>query len=308
MIPFDKIYSWLFKSFNIHGETELVNRLIQEQYTRMMIVKRSWIFGFFTLWIPGIIFLLSLTSILIALYNIDIPLIRNTIIIGNIVMDIILTISSLRYIFYFRKVHAFTGIWKDPSELERQLDLEDRFFVSFFNWSILNQIVLIGTIILEIGIFFILNQSIMTHIWIVITDSLIMLMEIMFLSKYRKRMMDLEMDYNVIVPGKIFFVNQSGILSSMQTIESDKIKTVRSSFPNGIASFFNFGTIDILTEGDSIEMLGTMTMYYVEDPDTVVANIELLLSGKDTIQQEKLRKSNSKNHTVNTQKKVEQII
>jgi hypothetical protein len=30
MIPFHKIYSWLFKSFNISGETILIDRLISE--------------------------------------------------------------------------------------------------------------------------------------------------------------------------------------------------------------------------------------------------------------------------------------
>jgi hypothetical protein len=67
-----------------------------------------------------------------------------------------------------------------------------------------------------------------------------MIIEMIFLKLYRKRMVDLEMDYNVIIPGKIFFVNQSGVLSSIQTIESDKIKTVRSAFPSKIASFFNY--------------------------------------------------------------------
>ena len=90
------------------------------------------------------------------------------------------------------------------------------------------------------------------------------------------------MDYNVVVPGKVFFVNQSGILSSVQTIESDKIKTVRSSFPSKIASFFNYGTVDILTEGDTQAMMGTMSMYYVTNPDGVVSNIQSLLDEKKT--------------------------
>ncbi len=104
-----------------------------------------------------------------------------------------------------------------------------------------------------------------------------MIMEIFYLKMYRKRMMDLEMDYNIIVPGKVFFVNQSGVLSSIQNIESNKIKTVRSSFPNKIASFFNYGTIDVLTEGDTEMMMGTMSMYYVTDPDKVVASIQTVL-------------------------------
>lgn len=88
------------------------------------------------------------------------------------------------------------------------------------------------------------------------------------------------MDYNVIIPGKIFFVNQSGVLSSIQTIESDKIKTVRSAFPSKIASFFNYWTVDILTEWDNQGMMGTMSMYYVTNPDEVVANIQSLLDKK----------------------------
>ena len=92
------------------------------------------------------------------------------------------------------------------------------------------------------------GKKIGEHFWILATDTLVIIIEIYFLRYFRKRMMDLEMDYNVVVPGKMYFVNQSGILSTIQTIESDKIKTVQSSFPSKIASFFNYGTINILTE------------------------------------------------------------
>jgi hypothetical protein len=129
----------------------------------------------------------------------------------------------------------------------------------------------------EIVLVFLYQKQLGDHFWILATDTLVMIMSLVFLKMFRKRMMDLEMDYNVIVPGKIFFVNQSGVLSSIQTIESDKIKTVRSSFPSKIASFFNYGTVDVLTEGDTQAMMGTMSMFYVTDPDGVVANIQSLL-------------------------------
>jgi hypothetical protein len=86
------------------------------------------------------------------------------------------------------------------------------------------------------------------HFWFLLSDTLVILIEIGLLRKFRKRMMDLEMDYNVFVPGKIFFVNQSGILSTIQTIDGDKVKTVQSIFPSKIASFFNYGTVHVLTE------------------------------------------------------------
>lgn len=129
-----------------------------------------------------------------------------------------------------------------------------------------------------------------------------MIMEIVFLKMYRKRMMDLEMDYNVIVPGKIYFVNQSGILSSIQTIESDKIKTVRSSFPSKLASFFNYGTVDVLTEGDTQAMMGTMSMFYVTDPDGVVTSIQSLL---DTPEDERVQKKKTIEPTPHTPRKIE---
>ncbi len=91
--------------------------------------------------------------------------------------------------------------------------------------------------------------------------------------------MDLEMDYNIVVEGKIFFVNQSGLLSTVQTIDWNKIKTVQSVFPSKIASFFNYGTIHILTEWDTA-LIGTMSMYYVTDPDSVVAYIQTLIDAK----------------------------
>lgn len=136
----------------------------------------------------------------------------------------------------------------------------------------------------EIVLIILYQEQLGSHFWILTTDTLVMIMEIVFLKMYRKRMMDLEMDYNVIVPGKIYFVNQSGVLSSIQTIESDKIKTVRSSFPSKIASFFNYGTVDVLTEGDTQAMMGTMSMYYVTDPDEVVAGIQSLLDEDEQIQ------------------------
>lgn len=108
--------------------------------------------------------------------------------------------------------------------------------------------ILSATIIAEIALIALYRSRLGDHFWILATDVLIISLEVVFLKLYRKRMMDLEMDYNIVVPGKIYFVNQSGVLSSIQTIESDKIKTVKSSFPSKIASFFDYGTVDILTE------------------------------------------------------------
>lgn len=123
MIPFDKIYSWLFKSFNISGETELIERLVGDGYTQIMIIKRSWIFALLMLWIPIVILGLSGLSIWIAYDSIDIPLIKYTLIVGNILMSLILIVSSITYISHFRKIHGEPIIETDTSNLTDNLSL-----------------------------------------------------------------------------------------------------------------------------------------------------------------------------------------
>ncbi len=276
MIPFDKLYSWLFKSFNISGETILVERLISEGYQRIMIIKRSWIFAVFTLWIPLCILSLSTISILIAYTSVDIVSIKWTLIIGNIIMALILIISSIKYITYFRSINHVPQIVTDIAALRNELALGDIYFVSFFNWSITNQWFLVLIILIEIGLMVFYGNQLGNHFWILIADTLVILIEIGLLKQYRKLMMDLEMDYNIIVESKIFFVNQSGLLSTVQSIDSSKIKAVQSSYPNKLASFFHFGTVNVLTEWDNA-MIGTMNMYYVTDPDGVVTRIQNMI-------------------------------
>jgi hypothetical protein len=186
----------------------------------------------------------------------------------------------------------------------------------------------VGIIFAEIVLLLLYGKGIGEHFWILATDTFVILLEIFFLRHFRRRMMDLEMDYNIIVPGKIFFVNQSGVLSAVQTIESDKIKTVQSSFPSKIASFFNFGTVHVLTEGDTQAMMGTMSMYYVTNPDGVVANIQTLLDEKLKERKEKAaamleevakaihpipetpktQKKESQRHSLDTREKIRAVI
>lgn len=89
--------------------------------------------------------------------------------------------------------------------------------------------------------------------------------------------MDLEMDYNIVVPGKIIFVNQSGMLSSSQAVEGEKVKTVTSKYPSWIASFFQYGTIEIMTEWGDLNQWVT-SMYYVPQPTETARLIQTMLS------------------------------
>ena len=192
-------------------------------------------------------------------------------------MALIFTISTLVYLKHFRAIHKNSHkIVTDIPTMRESLADGDRHFIKFFNWSITNQWILGLILVLEVIFIASHFQRFNGHIMILAIDFFVIIAEIHYLRRFRKRMMDLEMDFNVVVQGKIFFVNQTGLLSDSQTIESDKIKTIKSTFPNKLASFFNFGNIDILTEGDN-NLIGTMMMYYVISPVEVVNSIQSLL-------------------------------
>ena len=90
------------------------------------------------------------------------------------------------------------------------------------------------------------------------------------------------MDYNVVIPGKLMFVNQSGMLSSVNTIEWDKVKSVSARYSGWLGSFFNFGIIEVMTEGDNQTMTGTMPMYYVTAPNETGRLIQSMLNREFT--------------------------
>ena len=176
-----------------------------------MIIKRSWIFILYIFWIPIFIIGLSVLSIWIAMTQLPphATFLRFLIIGGNAIMTAILIASSLVYLRHFRRTHKKNDhIITDIPALRQELQDGDKHFITFFNWSITNQW-LLGIIVILEFIFIVSNFSRFNeHLLILGLDFFIVLAEIYYLSRYRKRMMDLEMDFNVVVQGKIFFINQ----------------------------------------------------------------------------------------------------
>lgn len=97
---------------------------------------------------------------------------------------------------------------------------------------------------------------------------------------YLKKMMNLEMDFKIVVYWQVFFINQEGIIAGeYKNINSNKIKTIHSSYDGVIGSFFNYGFITILTEGD-IHNVGEITMSYIANPNHTVEEMKKVLYHK----------------------------
>lgn len=276
MIPFHKLYSLIFKSFDLQSETNTIKNLVNDGISRVLIIKRSWIYALALIITPILIFIIGALNITTALnYHKDIVT-QYSMIIGVGFSLLLFVFSVVTYIIHFRKIYKTPTVRTDYQELLKELESGDRYFMRFFDQTVLNQIILISLIVwCAISYLNHMRESWSMIIWI---DILLLFLQWFLLGRYRKKMIDLEMDYNIVIPGKIMFVNQSGMLSSVNTVEWDKVKSVSARYSGWIGSFFNFGTIEILTEWDNQSMTGTMPMYYVTAPNETGRLIQSMLN------------------------------
>lgn len=284
MIPFDKIYSAIFKSFNIKSETETIERLEKEWVKKIMVIKRSWIFWLAMIWVPLLILFISASNIYISYFSYKDEMLKNSLFLWVLFSLLLFIFSVWSYLMHFRQVYDFPRIETDIVRLSQSLNEGDKYFTRFFNQTILNQWIILWLIIWS-TVFYFTHIKINWWFWIV-TDGILLCIQWILLWKYRKKMMDLEMDYNIVIPGKIMFVNQSGMLSSSQAVEGEKVKTVTAKYPSFISSFFQYGTIEIMTEWGDLNQ-GVTSMYFVPQPTETARLIQTLLAkDSNTISQE----------------------
>lgn len=190
--------------------------------------------------------------------------------------------SSFRYIWDFRANYRTNARILHTADLIQRLKNGDASFVSCFNQLQTNFLIfLIVIIVYIVHIFFIAESFEFTF---AILDVICILFQLFLIRHFIRLIIDLEMDFNVAVKGRMIFINQEGVFSDINTIESDKIKSIRSTYPNFIASFFHFGTVEVLTEWDEAMMWHNM-IEYVDRPEQTVQNINILLSGKIVLEE-----------------------
>lgn len=199
MIPFHKIYTWLFRSFRIDSETSMVQGLINEGVKSIIIIKRSWIYALFLSWIPIVLFFLTLLNIYILSESYDDEVIlRMTMIVIMIANMGFYFIMGILFVKHFREVHMNNAtIWSNMKQLLENLNRSDQYFINFFNQSIFVQLVVIGIIIFDVYRIMFYHDRTMLFAAIDIVN----LVFIWLLLRYhRKRLMDMEMDFNIAIP------------------------------------------------------------------------------------------------------------
>lgn len=281
MLPFHKIYWFFYKSFKIQDDTKIIEDLEKQKIKRVLVIKRSWIYWLIISWILPVTTLISWINVYNAYHIFDTLWIKYIVITLQCLLTLWLLYSSIRYLYDFKKLYGNTNGIMDVEVVKQSLHKWDQLFTSFFNQITLNILLFTLLIVLNvIHIFYNLFWSSSTSFseaGFAVFDISCLVAQLILMRRYRKKMVDLEMDFNIVQPHKIFFINQSWMLSSSQTLQSEKIKTIKSTTWNFFMSFFNLWTIIVLTEGDSWAVW-VMEMYYVSDPGQTVKNINTIIN------------------------------
>lgn len=279
MISFKRIYELIFKSFRIRSASHFLDELSKEKIHAMIIIKRSWIYGFFV----SLIFLLILIVLLINIYFISIhytSLIILYILMGWISYCIILGVyTSIRYLYQFRKLHrrdgALTGI-HDIELIKTTIKEEEEAFISFFNQITTSYILMILMVICNIYYISYLDPK--PFDMITFGEIFFFLVQIALIHYYRKYMIDLEMDYVIIIPNRVYFIDQIAIYKRNETIKwVSNIRVISSTYQWILGSIFDYGTIEIMIKWDTPALVMTYHMRFVDQPIAIVNQINLLI-------------------------------
>ncbi|MDD2916313.1 MAG: hypothetical protein PHH70_00510 [Candidatus Gracilibacteria bacterium] len=277
-INFSRIIAWMFKSFDIAGDTKLLEKLEKDGTRFVMIIKKHWIYSILISWRILFVIVIACANVWLLIFSQTNP---DTI---TISVAILLSINVLWwlvvvviYIRRFRHIQGNKPYVEDIYFAIAKSKLSDSAFVNFFNQTVLLLIILfsltIFTVFTSISSLLFSGDS---HFSFGFINAVLLIIQLGLFYGYLGSMINQEMDFKVVIPGQILFYNQLGVFGDSQSMNSEKIKTINSKHAGLFGAFINYGNIVVLTEGDQASN-GQMTMDYVGDPLNTVKEIQRVL-------------------------------
>ena len=272
-------YEWLFSSFVANGEVILIDELESQGIIRAMLLKRTWLFWLFLLFqYITLIALVAAFNIYSIYYSFPGTLYAEIVVWLVTVLAVFSVFTSIWYLYVFRKTHATDKEYKKLDLLRMEAEKSDRAFARFFNHITLNYFLLFFLIALEIIyviiVFFRVPEALTLNTFFYLFLSTVSsVAQIFLLQRFRKHMIDLEMDYSFITFQKIYIRNQENMLSTSRVIEKGKMRGMTASFPWYLGSILQYGKIEILMEGAST----AIHIDYIDKPTETINRINEII-------------------------------
>ena len=277
VINFRSAIEFLFKSFDISWDTKSLEKLEKEWHRFLMVVKRHWIYWIWHSWRVIFVMIIAVINSYLLLFSWDsystLWIIISAFLILNVLYWIIIIFIYLKRYYHINWSESY--IEDIYSAIEKNKE-SDKIFTSFFN----------QTLFLLIVLFLVAGFSVFTaftwfwapkwfSFWVV--NVILIFFQIWLFYSYLTNMINLEMDFKIIIPWQILFYNQNWILWwNTQSMNADKIKTMNTKFAWILWSFFNYWNIIVLTEWDQW-WNWEMVMDYTWNPTKTVKEIQKVL-------------------------------
>lgn len=264
MFPFHKIYLYLFSSLDFDVERKLLLELKNKNIKQFLSIKRSWIYALKISFIAYIGILLLLLNAGIWMLNFDSFFAKWVLPISYVVVALVLFYDTIWYIWSYKKTHKESKIEVDIDEVIRKNDMVNKNFIKFFNISVFVSfsliIILLETVIFIL--FFYSGDNMMLIGW----EAFLNLIAWICIFKHRRLSMNLELDFWLVVPWNVYIIDQTGLLSSKQSVMAQNIKTIEGAYNSIFASLLRYGDIKIFLEWNIPQEKGIITLDYAKTP------------------------------------------
>lgn len=212
-INFSGIVSWMFKSFDISGDTKLLKKLEKNGTRFLMIIKKHWIYSILISWRAFFVFIIACINVYLLIFsktNPDTITISIAILLSlNVVWWLIIVVV---YIRRFYKIQGNKPYIEDIYFAIEKSEHSDEAFINFFNQTVLLLVFLFGitifTLFTSIGGVLISGSSSFSF---GIINAFLLIIQLGLFYGYLNAMINQEMDFKVVIPGQILFYNQRGV-------------------------------------------------------------------------------------------------
>ena len=275
MIPFHKLYLKIFSSLDFDVEKKLLHDLKKEGIESYLPIKRSWIYALKLSFIALIGVILMLINAYIWVTYFESFIASILIPVSYFVISLLFFIDTFWYMFSYKNTHKNIGISQHCEKLIQKNDIVNKNFIRFFNISVFVSLTLIIIFIETLIFLFFFYQW---EQFLLLTWELILnVLAGICVFKHRRLSMNLELDFWMVIPWRVFIIDQTWLLSSKQSIVAVNIKTVEWVYNSLFGSVFWYGDIKFFLEGNIPWQKWIICLDYVSNPRKTVDGINKML-------------------------------
>lgn len=144
-INFSSVITWMFRSFDIAGDTKLLEKLEKEEVRFLMIIKKHWIYSLLMSWRVVLVIIIACTNVYLLVFSESTPNATTVGIAAFLSINVIWWLIVV--VIYIRRFAAIQGdrpYIEDIYSAIRKSRLSDTAFERFFNQTIFLLIILVG--------------------------------------------------------------------------------------------------------------------------------------------------------------------